>query len=254
MKSTSNKIGLNLDRDAEVNVKAFIAPIEHTISGFHVEWDELANLRVAEPEKQHSASVFQAFLPDNPVSVGDHWQIAGDSVLTLLQQLHSNPNLDIRINSGDSRGLWACLRASNDKFADIVFRIHAEFKFEEGRFTPSQFTGHLVMDRLGEKVAFFEMYVPEGPVNFDVSWNSIVDAGLCPRMELRVGTQNPVRDAEFTEGSITQEDAERILRRRFYKWEKINWVPPEQALEIAQAQQKPIHVISVDGPLADEAC
>ena len=258
METLKNKITLNLNGDAEVSVKGFIAPIEHTISNFHVKWDALANLRVAEPEKQYSASVLQAFLPDHPVSVGDYWQIERNSVLTLLRQLHPNPNLDIHINSGDSRGLWACLRAYNGKFADIVFRIHAEFKFEDGRFTPSQFTGHLVIDRIGEKVDFFEMYVPEGPVNFDVGWKrekySIIDAGLCPQMELRVGTQNPVRDAEFTEDSITQEEAERVLIQRFYKSERINWVSPEQALEIAQTQQKPIHVISIDGPLTDEAC
>ena len=98
------------------------------------------------------------------------------------------------------------------------------------------------------------MYVPEGPINFDVSWNSIIDSGLCPQMELRVGRQNPVRAAEFTGDSITDEEAKHILIQRFYKSEQINWVPPEQALEIAQAQQKPIHVISIDGPLADEAC
>ena len=258
MKSTSDPITLNLDQNAEVHVNSFIAPIEWTINGFHVEWDTLANLRVAEPEKQYPASVFQAFLPSEAVSVGDHWQIEGDSVLTLLRQLHPNPNLDIGINAGDSRGLWACLRAYNDQFADIVFRIHAEFNFEDGRFTPSQFTGHFVTDRTGEKVAFFEMYVPEGPINFDVGWRqekySIIDSGLCSQMELRVGTQNPIQDAKFTEGSITQEEAERILRRRFYKWERINWVPPEQVLDMAQTQQKPIHVISIDGPLADEAC
>ena len=254
MKTVSNKITLNLDGSAEVNVKAFIAPIEHTINNFHVEWDALANLRVAEPEKDHSTSVFQSFLPTQSVSIGECWQIQEDGVTELLQQLHPNPNLDISINASDSCGLWACLRAYNDQFADIAFRIHAEFKFEDGRFTPSQFTGHLVVDRIGEKVAFFEMYVPEGPINFDVDWNSIIDSGLCPQMELRVGTQNPVRDAEFTGDSITQEETERILIQRFYKSEQINWVPPEQALEIAQAQQKPIHVISIDGPLADEAC
>ena len=254
METLENKITLNLDGDTEVSVKGFIAPIEHTINNFHVEWDALANLRVAEPEKYHSTSVFQSFLPTQSVSVGECWRIQEEGVTELLQQLHPNPNLDISINASDSCGLWACLRAYNDQFADIVFRIHAEFKFEDGRFTPSQFTGHLVVDRTEEKVAFFEMYVPEGPINFDVSWNSIIDSGLCPQMELRVGTQNPVRDAEFTGDSITQEEAERILIQRFYKSEQINWVPPEQALEIAQAQQKPLHVISIDGPLADEAC
>ena len=254
METLTDKITLNLDGNTEVSVKAFIAPIEYTINNFHVGWDALANLRVTEPEKYHSTSVFQSFLPTQSVSIGECWQIQEDGVTELLQQLHPNPNLDMSIDASDSCGLWACLRAYNDQFADIVFRIHAEFKFEDGRFTPSQFTGHLVIDRTAEKVTFFEMYVPEGPINFDVSWNSIIDSGLCPQMELRVGTQNPVRDAEFTGDSITQEEAERILIQRFYKSEQINWVPPEQALEIAQAQQKPIHVISIDGPLADEAC
>ena len=65
-------------------------------------------------------------------------------------------------------GLWACLRAYNDAFADIVFRIHAEFiPKKDERFTPSQFTGHLVIDRTeGKGCTFFEMYVPEGPVKF----------------------------------------------------------------------------------------
>ena len=254
METLENKITLNLDGDAEVSVKAFIAPIEYTINNFHVEWDALANLRVAEPEKHHSTSVFQSFLPIQSVSVGECWRIQEDGVTELLRQLHPNPNLDMSINASDSCGLWACLRAYNDQFADIVFRIHAEFKFEDGRFTPSQFMGHLVIDRTEEKITFFEMYVPEGPINFDVSWNSIIDSGLCPQMELRVGTQAPVQDVEFIEDSITDEEAKRILTQRFYKSEQINWVLPEQALEIAQTQQKPIHVISIDGPLTDEAC
>ena len=261
MKTSKNRIALNLDDTAEVSVKAFIAPIDHTISGFHLEWNALANLRAAEPEKYHSTSVFQSFLPTQSVSAGEYWRIKEDGVTELLRQLHPAPNLDMYKSAGDSRGLWACLRDYNDKFADIAFRIHAAFKLEDGWFTPSQFTGHLVIGRIEQKVTFFEMYVPDGPVNFDVNWKkekyksySIVDSGFCSQMELRAGTLDLVRDGEFTADSITQEEAKRILIQRFYKSEQINWVPPEQALEIAQTQQKPIHVISVDGPLADEAC
>ena len=53
MKTLPNKISLNLDGNTEVNVKGFITPIEYTQYNFHVEWDELANFRVAEPEKQY---------------------------------------------------------------------------------------------------------------------------------------------------------------------------------------------------------
>ena len=253
---TQNKtITLNLDGASEVLVKGFIAPIEYTQYGFHVEWDELVNLRVAEPEKRYPASVFRAFLPSEAVSVGDLWQIEEEGVLELLRQLHPKPNLDMSINSGDSRGVWACLRAYNDKYAEIAFRIHAEFILEDGRFTPSQFAGHLIIDRIKEKVAAFQMSIPEGILNFDVGRDSTrtIDVGFCPRMELRAEIQETSPNIEFVE-SITQEAAERKLILRFYKSQQINWVSLEEALEIARAQGKPVHVVSIDGPLADESC
>ena len=256
MKTLSNKITLNLDGNAEVNVKGFIAPIEYTQYNFHVEWDELANLRVAEPEKQYPASVFQAFLPSEPVSVGECWEIQKEGALTLLEQLHPNPRLKLTIDSGDSRGLWACLRADNDELAEIMFRIHAEFIMERGKFTPSQFAGHLVIDRHQEKIVSFKMYVPPTTLNFDAGWTqedggTHAEIGYCPQMELSAGT--PPHDDEF-DASITQEEAERTLSSRFYKFQQINWVSLEEALEMVPAQGKPIHVISIDGPLFDEAC
>ena len=161
----------------------------------------------------------------------------------------------MEIDSGDSGGLWACLRAYNDESAEIVFRIHAEFVLEDGRFTPSQFTGHLVIDRINEKIASFKMYVPEGVLNFDVGWDKIgaIDVGFCPQIELRAETQEMVSDTEYVE-SITQEAVERKFLLRFYKSQQINWVSLEEALEMMLVQQKPVHAISIDGPLADESC
>ncbi len=258
--ATPNKITLNLDGTAEIFVKGFIAPVGENLSETSFkEWDTLMNLRAAEPEKRYPASVFHAFLPDEPVSIGETWRIEAEGALTLFRQLHPNPNLNMHINSGDSYGLWACLRAYNDQFAYIVFRIHAEFKLQDGWFTPSQFTGQLVIDRIEDKVAFFEMYVPDGPINFDVNWkrdkdanHSIVAGGFC-QMELRAGTQDLLENVEFAE-SIPQETAEHALILRFYKSQQINWVPPDRVLEMAQTQQKPIHAISIDGPLMDESC
>ena len=270
MDLTANRIVLNIEGDTKVSIKGFIAPIEYTLANYHVafEWDELTNLRVAAPEKEYSASIFHAFLPDEAVSVGSPWQIEEVGVLELLRQLNPNPHLDMR-GYGDP-GLWACLRAYTDEFADIVFRIHTEFKLGNGWFTSSQFTGHLVINRLEETVSFFQMCVPDGPVNFQVSWedeksfdddNWIADTGFCAQIELRAGTEDVLRDIttrleNVTSGStaITQEEAERALNCQFYKSEQIDWVSMETALELAQAQQKPIHVISIDGPLADEVC
>lgn len=255
--ATNDKITLNLDGTSEILVKGFIAAIGDAVSDDFKDWEALTNLRVAEPEKRYPASVFQAFLPIKPVSVGDLWVPDMTRVVNLLKQLHPKPNFFLHINAGDSFGLWACLRAYNDQYADIVFRIHAEFRLEDGWFTPSQFTGHLVIDRVKEEVSFFEMYVPEGPVNFDVNrvlhGSRIAGAGYCSKMELRAGTQDLLENIEFA-ASITQAAAERALILRFYKSQQINWVAPNQVLEMAQAQQKPIHVISIDGPLTDESC
>ena len=257
MKTLPDKIALNLDNNTEVSGTGFIAPIEDMDPNFHEEWEALANLQVAEPEKGYSTSVFQAFLPNEPVSVGDSWQIDDEGALALLKQFQPNPNLDMHINAGDSCGLWACLRAYNGEFADIVFRIHAAFALTDGWFTPSQFAGHLVIDRLKKSILFFQMRVPEGTW-FDVNWKKHKDhsgfstsGGVCPKIELRTRTQIP--NPEYTE-SITQKEAESALIRRFYKSQRINWVSLEEALETAQVMQKPIHAISIDGPLADEAC
>ncbi len=253
--SAANKITLNLDGTSEVALKGFIAPVEYTQYNFHVEWDALANFTVAEPEKQHPTSVFHTFLPNEAVAVGDLWQVKEEGALALLKQLNPNPRFSLDINNGDSYGLWACLRAYNDKFAEIVFRIHAEFVLNEGRFTPSQFKGHLLIDRMNEKVVSFKVYVPEGVLNFDVGWDKLgaIDVGYCPQIELRTETQIVLSDTEVV-ASITQEAAEREMILRFYKSEQINWVSLEEALEMMQVQQKPVHAISIDGPLADEAC
>ena len=263
MNTSPNKIKLNLDSNAEVSVKGFIAPVEYSAGDFHKRWDALANLRVAEPEKQHSASVFRAFLPSEAVTVGEVWQIEKEGALALLRQLHPNPHLDMHIDAGESCGLWACLRAYNDQFAHVVFRVHAEFALKDGWFTPSQFAGHLVIDRIEEKIAFFQMRVPEGVLNFDANWRTteegrepstiITDVGFCPQMELRAGIEAGVQNLEFIE-AITEEEAAHKLILCFYESQQIHWVSLDEALEIAQLEQKPVHAISVDGPLADESC
>lgn len=264
MKTFDNKITLNLEGSAEISVKGYIAPIEYTQYNFHIDWNALANLRVAEPKKQYPVSLFCDFLPKAAVSVGTPWEIEHAGPLELLKQLHSNPSLgmrwDLHHQKTESQGLWACLRAYDAEFAEVVFRIHAQFALNGGWFTPSQFTGHLVINRMKRSVAFFQMYVPNGIINFD-TWRKadpdaeghITDSGFCPQIELRAGIENVPRNTKFVK-SITQEEVEHKLALCFYKSQQINWMSLEEALEMAPAQQKPIHAISVDGPLLDESC
>ena len=220
MKTFDNKIALNLDNDTSVSVKGFIAPIEYTQRNYHVDWDELANLKAAEPEKQYPASVFQAFLPQEPVSVGECWQIEEEAALTLLRQLNPCPQLELKTAGADSFGLWACLRGYNDTFAEILFRIHAEFVLEKGWFAPSQFAGHLVIDQREKKVASFKMHVPDATLNFDVRWRIFgderraADIGFCPQMELCAGAQDVLQDATFT-AAITPAEALQTLSVTF---------------------------------------
>ncbi len=259
----SERIRLTLDASSEVLVKASIAPIAYAGSNFHLQWAPLMNLRAVDEEKRHSVSVFQDFLPpkrvlfgNRPVAVGDIWKIKQqDGVLALLKQLQPNP--DMEMGGVDSPGAWACLRAYSEQFAEIVFRVHAEFILEGGSLTPSQFAGKLVISRRAGKIAFFRMRVPEGTLNFDAkryhkTGNSFgTDSGFLPRMELLAGTKN---DETIYDVHIPEEEVERKLRDKFYKFQKINWVKVDEALELARKRQKPIHVISIDGPLTDESC
>lgn len=260
MDTLPSKILLNLKEDIPISVKGFIEPIQHTLSHFHIEWDALANLKVTEPEKAYPTSVFQSFLPSESVAVGECWKIEEVSVNELLRQLNPTPNLDMDNDSGDSYGLWACLRGYNDRFAAVQFRIHAEFILMDGLLTPSQFSGNLIIDRIEQTLAFFNMFVPEGTVNLDINWHedknddfTITDAGFCSQMELKAGIEDVAKNINFEE-TISKEKAERMLSLRFYKSEQINWVSPFNAIDIAEKQSKLMHVISIDGPLKDESC
>ena len=147
-RDNNNKIVVNLDT-SEVLVNAFVAPMLFIRENVHVPWDTLDDLKAAEPKKRHAASVFRAFLPDEPVAVGAIWRITPeDGILTLLKQLHPNPQM----MTGESAGAWASLCAYNAEFAKIVFRIHAQFVLEhahvgseDGWLTPSQFTGNSLL-------------------------------------------------------------------------------------------------------------
>ena len=266
MNPHTNKINLNLNDNTEITVNAAIEPIQHTAGNFHEKWDALANLHTAVPASQYSHADFRDLLPSHAVVVGECWEIKQTTIEKLLKQLHPNPSLDMRVEMygiEEAKGLRACLRAYNNQLAHIVLRIHAEFALTDGWFTPSQFAGHLVIDRTQDSIIYFQLGVPEGTLNFDVHWETILedwdkprwitDCGYCSRMELWTGSKEILNGIEYTQ-AITQEQAEHNLILQFYDSQQINWVSLEEAYEIAPKQQKPVHVISLDGPLTDEAC
>src|SRR5205823_2637245 len=161
---------LTASDQAELGVDAYWDAIKDSQYDFHRKWEELGKLRPACQSRVYRGSDFRTFLPTKPVTVGEIWALAGDGLLTFLRQFHPGATLRLHINNGDSPGAYACLRGLSDQYAEVVFRIHAEFVLRDGFFTPGQFTGSLVLDRGSGWPAFFRMYVPPAPVNFDVGW------------------------------------------------------------------------------------
>ena len=248
------KIQLELNGPEPIIVNASIAPIEFTTGGFHVNWESLATLREVEPQRNYPVSTFRGFLPTRAVAAGEHWEIDSESALQLLMQLAEEPQLDLW--NHEDRGQWALLRAYDDDYAEIVFRIHATFVFKDGRFTPSQFAGSLIIDRRLEELTCFEMSVPPSTLNFDVHKvinenRAFTDGGVC-RIEMTAGEE--VAQALTYSEEIPMDEARLGLARQFYPAQSIEWVTLEEAAEMAKALNRPIHVVSADGTFMDESC
>ena len=248
------KIQLELNGPEPIVVSASIPPITFATAGFHVDWEPLATLREVEPQRNYPISTFQGFLPRTEVSVGEHWKIDPESALQLLKQLAEEPQLELWNDDGE--GQWASLRAYNDNYAETVFRIHTVFTFKDGRFTPSQLAGTLIIDRRSEELIYFEMSVPPSTLNFDAvrkydENSGIAECGVC-RIEMTTGEE--VTQALAYSEEIPMEEARRGLARQFYPAQSIEWVRLGEAAEMAKALNRPIHVVSADGTFMDESC
>ena len=248
------KIQIELNGPEPIVVSASISPIEFTTGGFHLDWESLATLREVEPQKSYPVSTFRGFLPKKAVSVGEHWKIDSESALQLLKQLAEEPQLELW--NHEDIGQWALLRAHNDNYAEIVFRIHTAFAFKDGLFTPSQLTGSLIIDRRLKQLTNFEMSVPPSTLNFDVGWEvdddgCATDCGIC-QIEMNAG-EAVARESAYSE-EISMEEAQLGLARQFYPAQFIEWVKLEDAEEMAKLLDRPIHVVSADGTFMDESC
>lgn len=90
------------------------------------------------------------------------------------------------------KGTALLLRAQNDRFYDILFRVHAEFQINELPslpfwFTPACFQGRLIISKNAEQIEYFNLYVPtEKRLNVDMEWlNEATSEG--ESMEVDIG-------------------------------------------------------------------
>jgi len=260
-----------LKNTATLQVHAHWDPIADSTYNLHEnspENTELFDFSPNEPVKEYKGDAFDIFFPSSSVAVGDVWELDLASVIPFLSQFHPGATGDLHHGQ---KGAFACLRALSEDYADITFRIHAEFTLatrsipelerrddedpvESARFIPSQYTGQLLIDLKTGVICDFSLALP--PRNSNVDINDFVgyaDMVFVPSMKLHT-TATKTRDDLAWENAITPEEARRSLELKFYKFAEIDWLPLEDAVEKAEATQRPIHAVISWGPLENESC
>ena len=259
-----------LKNTVTLQVHAHWDPIADSTYNLHKnspENTELFDLSPNEPIREYKGDAFNAFLPSSTVAVGDVWELDLDSVIPFLSQFHTGPTGKLRHGQ---KGAFACLRALSPDYADITFRIHAEFTLatrpipeserrkdadpvKRARFIPSQFAGRLLINLKTGDICDFSLALPPRNSNVDINDFGYADMVFVPRMELLATPTGTLNDIKWKE-VITPETARRRLELKFYKFAEIDWLPFEDAVKKAEATQRPIHAVLTWGPLLDESC
>lgn len=258
-----DKFTLHISPEASVELHAEWGEIQSMVYKMHEKSTLLQDLEPAEPVVTHAGSVLTGFLPITPVSVGDSWKVDERTAVAILAQFHNSATTTLHHGVGND-GAWATLVGISDSHAEILVRIHAEYKLGsvnemDAWYTPAQFEGRLIIERQSGMVDAFALELPKTSPNVDVNipfehdgkWYHAADIGTVDVM--RLSTEAPLGAIEFNT-RIGIDDARDILAERFYPCAAVDWVTPEEALEIAERTGKPIHVVSLFGALEDESC
>lgn len=264
-----------LKTSANIPVQAHWDPIENTASNLHrsteekfnrakarwrepvdmtwEQWLKVFNPGPTHPLQHYSTTDFQVFLPPSTVSIGDVWDLDPEGILPFLRQFHPGATMDVGYN-GD--GAKACLRAFSPEYADIVFRIHARFTLNtsiEAYLRPAQFAGHLRINRNNGTIYQWTLSLPNRNSNVDMGAFRTHDIGFVPRMELCSLSETQPKSMAW-EAAITEEEADRKFQNALYKFAEIEWMPVEDAVDLAKASNRPIHAVLLFGVLDDESC
>lgn len=135
---------LSLDPASKLESRAHWSPISHSSYSLHKtpQYRSLFDFKPAQKKKILSGKDFSAFLPQEPVAVGDTWKLNDSGLVRLLEQFHPRPTTKLH-HLTDAGGGYASLGALSSTLAEITFRFHAEFELDPKKsyFTPSLFTG-----------------------------------------------------------------------------------------------------------------
>ena len=260
---------------ANIPVQAYWDPIENTASNLHQsteenfnraktqwhepidmtweQWLKVFNPGPTHPLQHYSTTDFQVFLPPSTVNVGDIWDLDPKRILPFLRQFHPGATMDVGY---DGNGAKACLRAFSPEYADIAFRIHARFTLNtsiEAYLRPAQFAGHLRINRNNGTIYQWTLSLPNRNSNVDMGAFRTHDIGFVPRMELCSLSETQPKSMAW-EATITEEEADRKFQNALYKFAEIEWMPVEDAVDLAKASNRPIHAVLLFGVLDDESC
>ncbi|MYB00264.1 hypothetical protein F4X90_11390 [Candidatus Poribacteria bacterium] len=277
----TNKINLRktLDTKETLQVQAYWDPIADASLGLPDHSPKhtalFKNLSPVHISQAYEVDAFKAFFPKGSVPVGHVWDLDMDEVLPFLRQFHPGATAEMHINPGgegsveifgrsislvkvglESEGAFACLRALSSTYAEVVFRIHAEFQLDEearAYFTPAQFIGRLILNRNHGTIRDFWLYLPPRNTNVDINAFGGADMVYVPRMELIGQNINDQSDIVW-ETAITEAAAKSALKASFYKSAEIERHPVKEAVAKAQSENRPIHVLLTWGVFDDESC
>ena len=258
-----------LNSSTSLQVHAHWEPIVDSTFRMHEmfpEHTELFDLSPTQPIKEYQTDAFNAFLPPSTVAVGDVWKLDANRVVSFLHQFHPGATADLGYGE---EGAFACLRAHSSDYAEVAFRIHAEFTLKsatyqawqeandewesEARFIPSQFAGKVVVNLKSGTVRAFSLALPVRNTNVDLNAYGGADMVFVPRMELLATDETDQNELAWN-AAITMEEAHRALELRFYKFTEIDWLPIDEAVAQAKVTNRPIHAILVWGCLDNESC
>lgn len=260
-----------LKNSAPLQVHAYWDPIADSFFDMHKEspeYVELFDFSPSHPIREYATNAFNVFLPSTAATVGDVWKLKPDGIVPFLQQFH--PGATTKLGYGNE-GAFACLRALSSDYAEIVFRVHADFVLDSlahrqwqreksserndmyPRLIPAQFAGKVLINLKTGTVQAFSLALPARNSNIDIGAFGGVDMVFVPRMELVATDINDTGEIAW-DTAITEADARKALALRFYRFAEIDWLPIEEAVAKAKATERPIHAILVWGAFDDESC
>lgn len=209
------------------------------------------------------------------------------TLFRILQMFHPRPFLATRF---PPQGTSLILRARNDHYLDIAFRIHAEFQLNEPPnypfwFTPGSFQGRIVISRNLSHIEYFHMYLPtDKRLNIDMEWlngpeapgNMEVDIGFVSRMEIISSSPSlksnlfsadkslikPISNEMYQtllnqikwKEQIDLSECFSLLEKSFYPFKQITYYNFLDAFKEASRLNKLVHFILLWGALDDQSC